>query len=254
MTERRALGLLVRLAAYYGLLAAGALLVKRWVPGARTGILATPAGAAALVTIGALALVIPVAWVYMRTKPKERYDPSLVHTVIILPVVIAGVVLIVRDSIALAFSLAGIVAAVRFRNTLRDTKDAVYILLAIAVGLSAGVQVFEIAFVVSAVFMAIVIVLWRFDIGAAPAAERVRGRLVAETAMPTTAQPTIVGVLEDHARRWKLIRSEATGPGSTALTFAVQLRSRSSAEALVAAVRRDAAAQIISVWFEPDLQ
>jgi len=48
------------------------------------------------------------------------------------------VVLIVRDSVALAFSLAGIVAAVRFRNTLRDTKDAVYIFLAIAVGLAAG--------------------------------------------------------------------------------------------------------------------
>jgi hypothetical protein len=254
MTERRALGLLVRLVAYYALLAAAAVVLKRWVLELRPRVFDTPAAAATLATIGALALVMPVAWVYMRTKPKERYDSSLVHTVIILPVVIAGVVLIVHDSIALAFSLAGIVAAVRFRNTLRDTKDAVYILLAIAVGLSAGVQAFDVAFVVSVVFVAVVIALWRFDIGAGPAVERVRGRLVAETEIPTAAHPTIAGVLERHTRRWKLIGSEPAGPGSTALTFLVQLRSRSSPDALLAVVRRDAAAQITSVRFEPDPQ
>jgi hypothetical protein len=256
MSERRALGLVTRLIAYYGALAAAALLFERVRAGAGQGrlssLLATRAAAATLATLGALALVLPVAWVYMRTKPKERYDSSLVHTLIILPVVIAGVVLIVHDSIALAFSLAGIVAAVRFRNTLRDTKDAVYILLAIAVGLSAGVQVFEVAFVVSAVFIAVVIVLWRFDIGAAPAAERVRGRLVVETAIPTAAHPVIAGVLEHHARRWKLVGSESAASGYTSLTFLVQLRPRINPDALVAAVQREAAAQITNVRFEPD--
>src|SRR6266540_2610568 len=143
--------------------------------------------------------MFPVAWMYMRTKPKLRYDPSLVQTVIVLPVVIAGVVLIVRDSVALAFSLAGIVAAVRFRNTLRDTKDAVYIFLAIAVGLAAGVQSFAVGFGVSVIYVAVVLVLWRFDIGTAPAPERVRGRLIAETPIPTVAHPTIAGVLEQRS-------------------------------------------------------
>src|SRR3977135_1784779 len=171
----------------------------------------------------------------------RRLRPSLVQTVIVLPVVIAGVVLIVRDSVPLAFSLAGIVAAVRFRNTLRDTKDAVYIFLAIAVGLSTGVQSFSVGFVVSVIYIAVVLVLWRFDIGTAPAAERVRGRLVAETAIPTAAHPTIAAVLEHHARRWKLIGSESGAPGQTALTFLVQLRPQTSAEALLAELRRDAA-------------
>src|SRR5207249_9908808 len=112
------------------------------------------------------------------TKPKVRYDASLVQTVIVLPIVIAGVVLIIRDSVALAFSLAGIVAAVRFRNTLRDTKDAVYIFLAIAVGLAAGVQAFAVAFVATLIYVGVVLVLWRFDIGTAPTPERVQGRLI----------------------------------------------------------------------------
>ena len=254
MSERRVLGIFIRLVAYYAALGAVAWLVDQWIPYGGPFFAPKAPGGAAVAMIGALALMSPVAWMYMRTKPKLRYDPSLVQTVIVLPIVITGVVLIVRDSTALAFSLAGIVAAVRFRNTLRDTKDAVYIFLAIAVGLSAGVQSFAVGFVVSVIYIAVVLVLWRFDIGTAPAAERVRGRLVAETAIPTAAHPAIAGVLEHHARRWKLIGSESASPGQTALTFIVQLRPQTSAETLLAAVRRDAAAQITSVRFEPDLQ
>jgi len=156
--------------------------------------------------------------------------------------------------VPLAFSLAGIVAAVRFRNTLRDTKDAVYIFLAIAVGLAAGVQSFAVGFIVSLVYVVVVLVLWRFDIGTAPIPERVQGRLIVETPIPTAAHTAIAGVLEQHARRWKLTGSESAAPGHTALTFVVRLRGQSSAEALLAALRRDAAAQITAVRFEPDLQ
>lgn len=278
MSAPRALGLTLRLAAYYAVLAAAAVLLARWLPAAPDlspgGLdeLARPrppgptpaaspfgrpggAGGALVSTLGALALVAPVAWVYMRTKPRARYDPSLVHTLIILPVVIAGVVLVVRDSLALAFSLAGIVAAVRFRNTLRDTKDAVYIFLAIGVGIAAGVQAFAVAFVVSVVYVAIVLALWRFDVGATPAAGgggRVRGLLVAETAAPAAAQPAIAEALDREARRWKLLRSEATAAGHTVLAYAIQLRRRGSSEQLLAAVRGGAAAHVTAVRFEPD--
>jgi uncharacterized membrane protein YhiD involved in acid resistance len=177
-----------------------------------------------------------------------------VQTVIVLPIVIAGVVLIVRDSVAVAFSLAGIVAAVRFRNTLKDTKDAVYIFLAIAVGLAAGMQAFAVGFVVSVIYVAVVLVLWRFDIGAAPTPERVRGRLIAETAIPAAAHPSIAAVLGQHARKWKLVGSESAASEHTDLTFLVQLRAQSSAEKLLAALRRDAAAHITAVRFEPDLE
>src|SRR5207244_1179626 len=45
----------------------------------------TPATTTALAMIGALALVIPVARVYMLTKQRQGYDPSVVQTVILLP-------------------------------------------------------------------------------------------------------------------------------------------------------------------------
>jgi hypothetical protein len=101
----------------------------------------------------------------MITKQQEGYDESLVHTVMILPVPVSALVIVVQDSVALAFSLAGIVAAVRFRNTLKDTKDAVYIFLAIGTALAAGVQGLGIAAVATVLFNYLVLVMWRFKVG-----------------------------------------------------------------------------------------
>jgi uncharacterized membrane protein YhiD involved in acid resistance len=183
---------------------------------------------------------------YMRTKPKARYDSSLVQTIVVLPIVISGVVLIVRDSVPLAFSLAGIVAAVRFRNTLRDTKDAVYIFLAIAVGLAAGVQAFSIAFVVTVIYVIVVLGLWRFDVGTEPLSDSFRGRLVVEAAWAPGVETAVGAILARYTRRWKLVRTEPT-----ALTFAVQIRRTTTADALVAAVRDDPSKQVTGVRFDP---
>jgi hypothetical protein len=122
-------------------------------------------GLGALSMVGALLVMIPVAWSYILVKRRGGYDQSVVHTLLILPVAVTGITMIVQDSIALAFSLAGIVAAVRFRTTLEDTKDAVYVFLAIAVGLAAGVQALTLAFVLSLVFITINLVLWKFGFG-----------------------------------------------------------------------------------------
>ena len=123
-------------------------------------------GALTLIAMGwALALTLPVAWTLTRTR-RLRYDPSLVHTLIVLPLVVSGVVLVVKNSLALAFALAGIVAGVRFRQTLEEPEEAVYVLLSLGIGLAAGVQALDVALVMSLAFTFIVMVFWRFDIGA----------------------------------------------------------------------------------------
>jgi hypothetical protein len=71
----------------------------------------------------------------------------------------------VQHSLALAFSLAGVVAAVRFRSTLRDVRDLVFILLAIAVGFAAGVQALILAAIVSLLFNVVLVLSWRYDFG-----------------------------------------------------------------------------------------
>jgi hypothetical protein len=122
--------------------------------------------AAALVSLAsACALMLPVTWVYVQTRRKKGFDQSLVQTLIILPLVVAGVVLLVQNSTALAFSLGGIVGAVSFRNTLRDTKDAIYIFLAIVIGVAAGVHALLVAATISVCFNLMAVVMWWTDFG-----------------------------------------------------------------------------------------
>lgn len=116
--------------------------------------------------IGVLLVMMPVTWVYLKVRLTRKLDQSLVQTMLILPIAVAGVVVIVQNSLALAFSLAGIVAGVRFRNTLKNTGDSLFIFTAIGAGLSAGVQALEISLVVTLVFNYIFLILWDLDYGA----------------------------------------------------------------------------------------
>jgi hypothetical protein len=114
------------------------------------------------------ALMLPVVWVYIHTRQKKGYQQSLVQTVLMLPVVVSGVIILVKTSVALAFSLGGIVGAVAFRNRLEDTKDAVYVFLSIAIGLACGVLAFHIAISLSLFFNLVVLALWYTDFGRVP--------------------------------------------------------------------------------------
>jgi hypothetical protein len=163
-----------RLAAYYLLLVVVGLLVFRFVPvldalltGDRLDHLAKipallqdgmtkgaiqPAAAAtlasraefglstAVILLSTLALMLPVTWVYMSARLGQGHNQSVVQVLIVLPMIVAGIVLIVSNSLALAFSLGGVVAAVRFRTNLTDARDIVFIFLAIAVGFAALVH------------------------------------------------------------------------------------------------------------------
>ncbi len=122
-------------------------------------------------------LVLPLAWLYTITRQKRGFQQSLVHSLILLPVIVAGVVVLVKFSLALAFSVAGIVAAVRFRHTLEDSKDAVYIFAATGVGLASGVELAAAA-ALSIVFNFVTLLLFRSDFGRTPA--RLEGEMAEE--------------------------------------------------------------------------
>src|SRR5690348_8328942 len=115
--------------------------------------------------IAAILVSLPVSWTYMAVRGGEEYDQSLVNTIIVLPMVVTGIVIIVQNSLALAFSLAGIAGAVRFRNSLKSSGDALFILLAVGIGLSAGIGAIELAAVISIFFNYCFATLWVTEYG-----------------------------------------------------------------------------------------
>jgi hypothetical protein len=240
-----------------------------------------------LVICGALSLVLPVAWVYMLTK-RFRYDPALVASVIILPIVVAGIAMVVKHSLALAFSLAGIVAAVRFRNTLKDPRDAVYIFLVIGIGLSAGVQALDVALVMSLAFNFVVLAVWKWNVGSIysgsfgrtgvlsvgdpallvaeqPEDQRqVRrkmleherdmksdGVLLVHSPDPDIARVTVQEVLADLARDWRLVDVVRRADGLRTLEYLVRLKRNTTPADLVGALDERWSVQVDAAEYFP---
>jgi len=190
--------IVARLAVYYGILSGILLAIWSWLPQSAIAVLENlhaawisivPAGGSAaeifngrtigpegvlggalLATVASITgfiLALPAAWVYIYTRQKKGYAQSVVHSLILLPVLVAAVVVLVKNSLALAFALAGIVAAVRFRNTLKDSRDTVYVFMAIVLGLAAGAQP-GVAIALSMLFNVVVLWLWYTDFGRTP--------------------------------------------------------------------------------------
>ena len=118
-----------------------------------------------LASIGALVSTIPISWVYFITSRARRIDQSFLQTIVILPTVVTGIAMIVVNSLALAFSLAGVVAAVRFRFSLSQPSDAMYIFGAIGIGLGSGIGALGIAGVISFTFVMVTLVIWKLEYG-----------------------------------------------------------------------------------------
>ena len=114
-------------------------------------------------------VTLPITWVYRWTRQKKKYSQSFAHTLLVIPIAIALVVFLVKGSVALAFGLAGIVAAVRFRASLNEPTDAVYMLMAIGIGLAAGTQLTTVAYLASLIFVVISLAVWKSNFGAKPA-------------------------------------------------------------------------------------
>jgi hypothetical protein len=119
----------------------------------------------ACASIGAAILIVPVSWTYFITSRTKEVEQSFVQTIVIMPIVVTGISMIVMNSIPLAFSLAGIVAAVRFRFTLSQPAHAMYIFAAISIGLGAGIGALGISAVISAVFVYATLIIWKLEYG-----------------------------------------------------------------------------------------
>jgi hypothetical protein len=114
---------------------------------------------------GAVLLMIPVSWTYISIREKTQMDQSLLQSMIVLPIAVTGIVLVVHNSLALAFSLTGVVAAVRYRTTLKSTADSLFIFMAVAVGLAAGIGMLTIAAVMTVIFCYTFLLLWKLNYG-----------------------------------------------------------------------------------------
>jgi len=133
---------------------------------------------------GAILAMLPVSWTYKAINYEAGFRKSFVRVLIVLPLCATTIVLLIQNSLALAFGLAALVAAVRFRVALDDAMDGIFIFAGICVGLAAGIGSLGIALVMSVFFCFANILMWAVDYGRNPTDEARRARKLAKAEKP----------------------------------------------------------------------
>jgi len=117
---------------------------------------------------GTILVMLPISWTYSATKFTSGPRKGFVRALIVLPICASTVVLLIQNSLALAFGLAALVAAVRFRVALNEALDGIYIFAAICVGLAAGIGYLGVAAVMALFFCMTNAILWGMNYGKNP--------------------------------------------------------------------------------------
>lgn len=107
-------------------------------------------------------IMLPISWTYLATRAGNK-QRTFVRALLVLPICATTIVLLIQGSLALAFGLAAMVAAVRFRVRLEEPIDGIYIFAAICVGLAGGIGYLGVATVMAMFFCFANAILWKRD-------------------------------------------------------------------------------------------
>ena len=196
----------------------------------------------------AFGVTLPITWVYRWTRTRKKYNQAYAHTLLVIPIAIALVVFLVKGSLALAFSLAGIVAAVSFRTSLKEPIDSVYMLMAIGIGLATGTQLTTVAYLASLIFVTISLGVWKSNFGERPAvlsgwrienSERLgkaseerstagekpyNAQIEVHTTKVDAAQKATALILKSSTKRWQVANVIRNRDGTAIVVFNVRLK------------------------------
>lgn len=198
----------------------------------------------------AFVLSKPLAWVYVHTHRGASYSRSTAQALILLCLIVTLVMLAIGDSLARAFGLFGALALIRFRTPVKDTRDTVFLFLAVATGIAVGSQNLLLAVVGSTFALAVAAYLdWtRFG-------QRLSGDGVLRLSVPVAAAGDLElrAVLQRSCRSFALMQArDGIEEGHLELAYQLDLRDPERSPQLVADLRNLAGAREVSIVMQTE--
>ncbi len=163
------------------------------------------------VLLSSLVFGIILSLVYIFSCRSERYSRGLSITLVLLPIIIGTVIMLVSDSFARAFGLAGAFSIIRFRSTQGNPKDLAYIFAGLAVGLACGMG-YILAGAIITVFICIILLTLSFIKYGTPTTPPMLLKITVPESL------NYVGVFDEclgkYTRRWKLVKVKSNNFGT----------------------------------------
>jgi uncharacterized protein DUF4956 len=105
---------------------------------------------------------------YSKTHKGTTYSQSFCHTIIIMCMVIAIIMIVIGSNIARAFSLVGALSIIRFRTAVKDARDTGFVFFGMAAGMACGTKFFLTGITMTLTICFLILLLTKWDYGAKP--------------------------------------------------------------------------------------
>jgi hypothetical protein len=198
----------------------------------------------------AFALSLLVAFVYMRINREGALQYTFVQSLAVAGVVAAIVVLSIGDNVARGIGLVGAFTVIRFRSTLRDSRDLIFTFGALASGVAVGAHTYAVAVLGTLVFLG----------GTMVAARLFRADAAFEAILTLRTRGDVDGlealsrVLGRYTSTHALVRVRQLGEGEQEHSYQVTLTQPQHRAALVRDVEAAGASQALLVAYAPALE
>lgn len=169
----------------------------------------------------AFALGVVVAWVYSVTHVGLSYLRGFTQSLALGGIISAAVMLAIGDDVARGLGVVGALTIVRFRTTIKDTRDLMFVFASLAAGIACGVQTYGIAIVGVGVFSGAVMFLHFTSFGTHRQFDA-----VLRLRMPANApeQPVFAETIRQYCRRFVLVNLRDVGNNICERSYQVELR------------------------------
>ncbi|MBE6548497.1 MAG: DUF4956 domain-containing protein [Ruminococcaceae bacterium] len=120
----------------------------------------------ALKTLGiSLALTLLISLVYIFTHRKSGFPSSMIVSILLMGPIASIIVVCIGSNLARAISIGGGLALIRYRNTIEDPRDLVYLFLSLATGMACGTGFIGYAIIAISLILIVLIIanVTRFD-------------------------------------------------------------------------------------------
>lgn len=189
-----------------------------------------------LVTTLSFVLSLAIGWVYKNTYQGVAYTQSYVHTLILMCMVVAVIMLIIGSNIARAFTLVGALSIVRFRNAIKDTRDVGFIFFAMATGMACGTRFYLLGVASTIIIGFLWWAMFKLNLFSKDIKEQIlKIRLPGDMRYQTLFQD----VFSRYLARFNLIAVETVQAGTlTELVYGIELKRRADPQEFLTELRK----------------
>lgn len=152
--------------------------------------------------VSALLLGIMIAFTYEQTTRTVHRPDSFLQAMILVTVVAATIMQAIGDSVARGLGMLGALSIIRFRTTIRNARNIVFMFGSLGAGIAAGVFGLTSAFIGTTLFC-ITAFLLRFS--PLSPGYNLRGQLKLEIPVALDMTKTINKIIKKYSQRNKLV-------------------------------------------------